>query len=150
MQTFLPFSNFDDSARTLDLKRLGKQIMESGQIMRALTVPSYGWKNHPATKMWAGHEGSLLLYTADIADEWKHRRGKEHGAWTRIVSEFGKHGTIKPFIDFISEGRHQPPAWLGDKDFHISHQSNLVRKEPDHYREFFPDVPDDLEYVWPV
>ncbi len=29
-------------------------------------------------------------------------------------------------------------------------QSALVRKDPDHYRAQFPDVSDDLPYVWPL
>ena len=41
------------------------------------------------------------------------------------------------------------PGWLGDEALHRSHQSALVRKDPEHYRRFFPDVPDDLPYVWP-
>ena len=41
------------------------------------------------------------------------------------------------------------PDWLGDESLHRSHQSALVRKDPEHYRRFFPDVPDDLPYVWP-
>ena len=42
------------------------------------------------------------------------------------------------------------PPWLGDPALHRSHQSNLVRKDPAFYKEHFPDVPDDLPYVWPV
>ncbi len=42
------------------------------------------------------------------------------------------------------------PPWLGDEALHLSHRSALVRKDPDHYRPQFPDVPDDLPYVWPV
>jgi len=42
------------------------------------------------------------------------------------------------------------PSWLGDPDVHRSHQSALLRKDPDHYRDLFPGVPDDLPYVWPV
>ena len=42
------------------------------------------------------------------------------------------------------------PPWLGDDAFHRSHQSNLVRKLPEHYGDLFPDVPDDLPYIWPV
>jgi hypothetical protein len=38
---------------------------------------------------------------------------------------------------------------LGDEPFHRSHRSALVRKDPAYYRPLFPDVPDDLEYVWP-
>jgi hypothetical protein len=42
------------------------------------------------------------------------------------------------------------PPWLGDPDVHRSHRSALLRKDPDHYRALFTDVPDDLAYVWPV
>jgi hypothetical protein len=42
------------------------------------------------------------------------------------------------------------PRWLGDPDFHRSHQSSLLRKDPEHYGPMFPGVPDDLPYVWPV
>jgi hypothetical protein len=42
------------------------------------------------------------------------------------------------------------PPWLGDPAFHHSHQAALVRKDPAHYRRYFPDVPDDLPYVWPA
>jgi len=41
------------------------------------------------------------------------------------------------------------PYWLGDEELHRSHRSALVRKNPDHYRPFFPEVPHDLPYVWP-
>ena len=42
------------------------------------------------------------------------------------------------------------PRWLGDEAFHLSHRSNLVRKDPEFYRLRFGDVPDDLPYVWPT
>jgi hypothetical protein len=29
-------------------------------------------------------------------------------------------------------------------------RSNLLRKLPEHYGILFPDVPNDLPYVWPV
>jgi hypothetical protein len=42
------------------------------------------------------------------------------------------------------------PPWLGDEAFHAAHRSNLLRKAPEYYRSFWPEEPDDLEYVWPV
>ena len=42
------------------------------------------------------------------------------------------------------------PPWLGDPALHRSHQSALLRKDPDFYGPRFPEVPDDLPYVWPV
>jgi hypothetical protein len=42
------------------------------------------------------------------------------------------------------------PGWLFTEEVQRSHRSSLVRKDPDHYRPLFPDVPDDIEYLWPV
>ena len=42
------------------------------------------------------------------------------------------------------------PPWLGDESLHRSHRSALLRKDPGWYGPRFPDVPDDLPYVWPV
>lgn len=41
------------------------------------------------------------------------------------------------------------PPWLGDSDFHASHRSNLLRKDPEYYGEFNWTESPDLEYVWP-
>ena len=50
MQTFLPFKSFQKTAKCLDYRRLGKQRVETMQILKALSQENYGWKNHPATK----------------------------------------------------------------------------------------------------
>ncbi len=55
--------------------------------------------------------------------------------------------TIRSQADLAAEGLL--PAWLGDDAFHRSHRSSLVRKDPEFYGPQFPDVPDDLPYVWP-
>jgi hypothetical protein len=59
VQTFLPYPDFARSAAVLDDRRLGKQRVETLQILRALTRPDYGWRHHPAVLMWKGHEVSL-------------------------------------------------------------------------------------------
>lgn len=150
VNTFLPYPDATKSARTLDTKRLGKQIMEVGQIMRAHADPAYGWQNHPATRMWRGHTGWLYMYANACASAWKRLPNTKstHGAWTRIQSEFGPSHPHPDWHELI-ERTQTLPRWWGDPQFHLSHQSNLVRKDPDHYRPYFPDVPDDLPYVWP-
>jgi hypothetical protein len=60
VQTFLLLPSFAASARVLDPQQLGKQRVEALQVLRALTVPGYGWKNHPAVRMWAGYVESLV------------------------------------------------------------------------------------------
>lgn len=124
------------SARALDNRRLGKQRVETLQILNALTNPSYGWQNHPAVKMWRGHVASLVVYGLAICDEWK-KRGFNDTCAEKIAA-------FMPDDIGLSH-----PRWLGAPDFHASHRSNLLRKEPEHYTQFhWVDGPD-LPYVWP-
>lgn len=134
MQTFLPYSDFMESARVLDRQRLGKQRVEVLQILRAIESGS-GWSNHPAVKMWNGYQNCLVEYGLCMCHEWI-RRGYKDTCSEKIAGLRDVH----PF---------KVPDWIGDEEFHRSHQSNLIRKDPEHYRHFFPDVPDDLPYVWP-
>lgn len=140
MQTFLPFRDFAASARTLDQKRLGKQRVENLQILSALLDSSKGWQNHPAVRMWRGHEYALLIYQFKICDEWTSRGYRDT---CRDKAE-------ALFTDFACDTRTGSPPWLGSKPFHESHQSNLLRKDFAHYGPLFPDTPDYLPYAWPV
>ncbi len=149
MQTFLPYPDFARSARALDAKRLGKQRVEVVQVVRALTRPDYGWKNHPAVLMWRGFEEALGRYGFVCCEVWTELGFGDTCAST-IATDLRAAG--------VEVVRTQPelaaadalPRWLGEEAVHRSHRSALVRKDREHYRPLFPDVPDDLEYVWPV
>jgi hypothetical protein len=149
VQTFLPYADFEQSARALDARRLGKQRVECIQVLRGLTLPTYGWRHHPAVKMWRGHEEALGRYAFTVCEVWTELGFGDTCAAT-IGSELATFG--------VDRVRSQPelaaagalPSWLGDEDFHRSHRSSLRRKEPDFYGPKFPDVPDDLPYVWPL
>ena len=145
MQTFLPYADFRRSAAILDDRRLGKQRVEALQILRALTWETYGWKHHPAVRMWRGHVPALVRYGIDITDQWL-RRGRADTVRDQLL-EFVD-GEVRPQEDLARE--HALPVWLGRRDFHRGHQSALVRKDPAHYRRYFPRIPDDLPYVWPA
>jgi hypothetical protein len=145
MQTFVPYADFAASAAVLDDKRLGKQRVETLQILRALVFPSYrGWKNHPATRMWRGFTAALVAYGTAVCDEWE-RRGRVDAVRAALVAFSGG---VRPDVAALRAAGALPP-WLGLEPLHVSHRSALVRKEPEHYRTYFPDVPDDLPYVWP-
>lgn len=132
MQTFLPFENFYDTARVLDNKRLGKQRVECVQILNALEGRSVGWVNHPVTHMWKGYERYLCDYAIAICLEWRNRGYKD---------------TLLP--QFIMGRDSLPvtptPTWLGYMPFHLSHQSNLKRKDSEYY---LFNVPNNLKYLW--
>lgn len=149
MQTFLPHPDFERSARSLDPKRLGKQRVECIQGVRGLTWETYGWKNHPAVKMWRGYEEALGRYSLVCCEVWLELGFADTCAAT-VRADLAKVG--------ITDIRTQPelaavdalPPWLGDERFHGSHQSSLVRKDPAYYAPRFPGVPDDLPYHWPT
>lgn len=147
MQTFLPYSDFSKSAAVLDRARLGKQRVETMQIMKALTT-GQGWVNHPATKMWAGHREALSVYQVAICSEWTQRGYKDTCLEKTLDMIPDRIMVVAGRPCLISEA--VMPSWLGNPAFHASHRSNLLRKDKEHYGQFGWDEPDDLEYVWPV
>ncbi len=150
MQTFLPHPDFVASARALDMKRLGKQRVETIQVLRGLTQPGYGWRHHPAVKMWAGYEEALVRYGLDMCAVWCETGRADTCATTLTADLAGACGIteIRPQADLAAAG--DLPPWLGDEPLHVSHRSALLRKDPERYRPLFGDIPDDLPYVWPA
>jgi hypothetical protein len=138
MQTFLPVSDFAESARILDDARLGKQRVEAYQIIRTLDGVTRGWRNHPAVRMWRGYEAALIEYTLVVCDEWD-RRGYADTVRTKLQVHLRQTG-----------GPILAPPWLGHEPLHASHRSNLLRKDPDYYGRFGWSEPPDLPYLWPV
>lgn len=130
IQTFLPYADFNETAKVLDYKRLGKQRVEAYQITRVLQGLTKGWRNHPAVLMWEGFEPALFEYGRVICLEWIER-----GYNDSLLDKFPQESIIYP-------------PWLGDTRLHISHQANLVRKDPDHYRQYFPEVDETMPYYW--
>lgn len=130
MQTFLPLSDFAQSAKVLDWRRLGKQRVEARQIVRALLYGG-GWQNHPAVQMWRGHVAALIHYSNVMIREWVAR---------------GYRNTM-PLL--AVQSIVTLPAWYGETVFHASHRSNLLRKDPEHYGQFGWKEGPDLPYYWP-
>ena len=149
MQTFVPYADFEQSLRALDLKRLGKQRVEVIQIVRALTVPGYAWASHPAVLMWKGYEEALGRYGLTACAVWTEHGFGDTCAET-IVADLRAFGvtSIREYAE-LAEARALPP-WLSDEELQNSHRSSLLRKEPQHYGPLFPGTPPDLDYVWPV
>ncbi len=131
LQTFLPYPDFDRSAACLDMRRLGKQRIEARQILRVLRGESKGWAHHPAVRMWRGHEAALAAYMNAVIDEWV-RRGYRNSIAKERVS------------------RYCSPSWLGDEEFHASHRSLLMRKDPEWYSNYGWLEGPNLPCKWPI
>jgi hypothetical protein len=134
VQTFLPYNDFLHSVKVLDYKRLGKQRVETFQVLNILLdrTPTKGWRNHPVTRMWTGYEEALKLYQNFTIEEWIKR---------------GYKNTMQ--LEKIDMRNIKLPPWFGDEQLHRSHRSNLLRKDYEYYSQYF-DEPSDLEYYWPV
>jgi hypothetical protein len=134
MQTFLPYASFQKSAACLDRRRLGKQRVEAMQILNVLAGKSSGWRNHPAVLMWSGYEKALRQYLRAVIVEWTRRGFKNSMRVPRKAA-------LLP---------HEIPPWIGQKRFHSSHRSNLLRKDPQHYGRMRWKVEANLPRLWPV
>lgn len=148
------------AASALQLRRVEEQYV---RIPRGERVP---WGNHPAVKMWVGYVRALCHYgltcmaenlrrtdpSSSVAgdlpltlpinirlqDPIRHARFMRLFEWARLVED-----PSSDFRVFVL------PMFVGNEDFHESHRSNLIRKNPTHYRPLWPNVPDNLPYIWP-
>jgi hypothetical protein len=173
MQTFLPSPSFAESAAALDRQRLGKQRVETLQILQVLTghrlvssarppgatramplpreewrvepVASRGWSHHPAVLMWRGHLAALGAYQQAICAEWTGRGYRDTCAGkTAYLLEATGHA------DGGGAGEPPMPVWLGTDRFHAAHRGTLLAKDPDWYgRLGWTDEPDP-DGLWPV
>lgn len=133
MQVFLPDENFAKCAEVLDTKRLVKQLLEGRQIMTILAgeSPSGAWRNHPAVKMFAGHEGTLYTYLKAIRNEMRKREYKWENNWE----------TIQQTVDrnFLDSQHWTLPNWMQDGRFTkviITHRGRLHQKAPELYPQY--------------
>lgn len=122
VQTFLPYPDFRKSAHSLDRRRLGKQRVESLQVLRGLTRPGYGWRHHPAVKMWAGYEEALVRYGLEVCTAWCEA-GLADTCAGSLTTELATACGIRHVRDQreLAAARELPP-WLGRQDFHLSHR----------------------------
>jgi len=133
MQTFLPYKDFTKTAKVLDNKRLNKQILECYQILNVLsnTDPRAGWRNHPAVKMWRGHEKALWGYAMTMLIEASGRGIKTDTNEKNLRTSWANNA------DNWGSGE---PAWLSNdivmRKITTTHKANLYKKDPVYYFQF--------------
>jgi hypothetical protein len=131
VNTFVPSTSFEDCAKQLDYRRLGKQRVEAYQLWRAITGQTIGWRNHPAAKAWEEYPCALALYCNTMIKEWIHRGYKNN-------------------MKYLPHCAHpKMPWWWGWKPVHMSHQAALNRKMSSFYKY---DVGEYAKYgyCWPT
>lgn len=163
MQTFITHSDPNAmlvamvTASQLDSPRLGKQRVEAKQIFQG------SFPHHPATKMWKGHEQALALYGHVMCSEWIKR-----GCMDTLRPYFENlyHEHMDQVIEWVAQDPDGSdaipvinwPWWFGEPHMVASHRDKLLRKQPDHYRQYCGGSADwpgtqtvnrVLPYIWP-
>lgn len=132
MQTFLPSSDYEYSAQSLDNKRLNKQVLEGYQIMKILSGASESgaWRNHPAVLMWKGAERSLMDYIDHMVYEanWRGIKTDKNVANLRTLKR-----------NFSHNWGDAEPVWMKPQHMQrviTTHKANLYRKDPIIYASY--------------
>lgn len=164
MQTFITHNTPLLIASHLDNKRLNKQALEAWQITMTLLEldpqgdhrKPKGWANHPAVKMWRGHERFLVeCYLKAMVEQWIYIRGFKSTILDKATA------TINRAIELgLVDGTGDPvaPEWWANysqlNTIMESHKKALLFKDYDWYSQKFPDLAKQEiyppDYVWPV
>lgn len=152
MQTFLPFEDFAETAAVLDMKRAGKQRVETLQVVLGVLrinndgspkVTKRTWGDHVIGKLWAPHLDTLLEYQRAICNDWTSRGYKDTCLGkTELALERGRAAGY--------EDSGVLPPWLGDERLHSSHRAALLFKAPDFYEQYGWTERPEYAYFWPV
>lgn len=136
MQTFITSHNFDECAKSLDSKRLNKQLLEGRQLFKILTYNETGaWSNHPAALMWKGYERMFYKYLCAIRHECDLRGIKTDKNWAAIQEMYNsvsfQHNTSPNVLT---------PWWMQDPEMLLrviqTHRANLYRKDSEYYYDY--------------
>ena len=139
MQTFMTADNYRTVAKELDYRRLGKQQVEGMQTHNQLTKGKGGYKHHPINAMWKGYESSLAEYTNAMIHEWIARGYNNTMELIECCSDFRS----------ILKCNHAKPEWVYSDSLHLSHKSNLLRKDYEYYSLLYgTHIPTELPYIW--
>lgn len=139
MNTLLPLPNFALSAESLEDGHLAKQRSDVVQILKACAEPPpEDGREHASIKMWRGNEPALIKYGMAVCFEYASR-GQVDATLKKILA----------FKSIFEEASELMPEWFGDEAFHDSHKAHLLRLRPTHYRQYWPDLSDDLPLIWP-
>lgn len=152
---WLPLPSYADSLKSLSNLHLESMCIETAVLMEhflsvcdddSVLPPTLRWgADKELVDMWQGYEMQLCELGLQAVEEFQHRHIKPHNREIDFAAAFTQ------YLEWATneESDMGKPNWFGDVDVHLSHQAALVRKDPDHYKQFFK-VDENMPLVWPV
>jgi len=141
VNTFLISDDWNETARALDTRRLGRQIQEVYELasvvlrhelgqpavenmLTGLSIPQIerlwtAYQHHPVVRMWVGHSRALVEYGQACADEWQERQGIAHLMGAKIEKLMILYG------EFLTQA---PPLWQYREELYKVHRGVLLWK----------------------
>ena len=135
MNTFLPYPDFEKTAKCLDMRRLLKQRVEVYQILLNLSGIKSIFPHHPINKMWKNSEGLLAEYGIIICDECLNRGYKD--TLMDKIANFACLSTKKPI-------------WWDNSEIYKCHRQSLLFKNLAWYSQFGWTEQSIYGYIWPI
>ena len=151
IQTWLPYPDFRKSAECLDMPELALQRLNVLELMEYYhdieqdsslpeSYQTHDLDDHSIVKMWNGFQLQLCEYGLVCCDEYSVRKSKPDPIYEAIRFHLECATT--------EDAPFRKPNWFGDPDFHMSHQAELLRLNPDYYASYFK-VDTERELIWP-
>lgn len=140
IQTWLPLPSFENSIAALHINELKMQRLHVIELLEFFHDPEESslpllyedhglTDDHSLVQMWRGYELQLIEYGMELCEKYGSIRGKPDP----LLAKLSVH------LDWANtdDSPMTKPNWFGDIDFHLSHQSALLKINNNHYGKFF-------------
>ena len=141
MLTYLPLPDLEGSINCLDTDTLRRQCLDSVSLLDCLSGFNPLWQQHPAYRMWWGFSPMLCCYAHIAHDRHLRRTGSRLLSWYELQETVRRRPALM--------GTPVVPPWMGDIRLCVSHQSNLVRIDPERYGSLWPKIKPSPVWCWP-
>lgn len=153
MQTYLPYEDFKETARVLEVHDLATSISTSISILDCIHETVDGNEvdmvnRLPIVRMWRGREVVLVQYGETLLEEWYGRPSDE-----RLAIDFmAEEDALALHMEWATSGEYSMdrPRWTSDTNLHLAHRAELIRHDPPNYAHVWPDLNLDRAMFWPV
>lgn len=138
MNVLLPYEDFAESAKCLDIRRMHAQYKFGVMLLRSIThvykprnkQNIHGFEDHTVAKFWMGHELALAKFMLALANEGLHRPLGPDKAFSLFLRKKRLRETIA-LVEYM-ESLGWPdtkPLFIGDEEFHSGTRAFLLYKE---------------------